>query len=355
MPRIFSLECFRCHHGVAADSAPTVCPVCGGLLLVRYDMDELKRSAKRPTGDVARGLHRYAQVLPEFTPAKWSEAGTPLLRSRHSAELFVKDEGQNPTGSLEDRGMALAVAAAKHYGIRQMGLASQGDSAASLASYAAAAGIAAHVSLPKDVDVTNHLACVAFGATVTLVDGLATDDRHKEKAEDCLDVSDLKEPFRLEGMKTLGYELVEQLEWQYPIAAIYPSGLAGAAMWKAFEEMEQMGWVTGRRPRLYGIGKNIHPLGMNAIEESGGRVVEIRDALPVLLSSAKEEGFMLSLDGAAGMGVYQALLANGELSDQDVVVLINGRAGWKDAETIARRSRLRLPSSLPVGGIITPQ
>jgi len=359
MPRISSLECSRCHHRVAADSSQTVCPVCSDVLFVRYDMEEIKRSVKRPAGDSGAEIWRYAEVLPEFAPVSLGEAGTPLLRSRQSSGFFVKDEGRNPTGSLEDRGMALAVAAAKHFGVQQLSLASQGEAAASLAAYAAAARVGAHVFVPQDVALEAHLECVAFGAKVTLVNGLIGDcERTRgEQAEDTFDVSELKEPFRLEGMKTLGYELVEQLGWEYPVALICPTGVLAVAVWKAFEEMEQLGWVKGKRPRLYAEISNNNLFGLNVIEDSGGRRVDGGNAMATLLDWGKQEGFLLSLEGAAGVGVYRALLASGELSAEDRVILINGSAGVKRAEAIARTLRLRpsLPSSLPVGGIITPQ
>ena len=255
--------------------------------------------------------------------------------------------------------MGLAVAAAKHYGVQQLSIASQGNAAASLAAYAAAARIGAHVFVPQHIELADHLECVAFGAKVTLVNGLIADcDRLRvERAGDDFDISEFKEPFRLEGMKTLGYELVEQLGWEYPVALICPTGFVAGAIWKAFEEMEQLGWVKGRRPRLYAEIRNSNSFGMNVIEDSGGRGVDSGNALAALLDWGKQEGFLLSPEGAAGVGAYRALLATGELSAGDSVVLINGSSAAKHAEEVARALRLlpSLPSSLPVGGIITPQ
>lgn len=322
-------------------------------------MEEIKRSAKRPAGDFGTGVGRYAEVLPQFAPISWSDTGTPLLRSRQYSGLLVKDEGRNPTGSMEDRGMALAVAAAKHFDIQRLSIASQGAAAASLAACAAAAGLGVHVFLPQDVALADHLQCVAFGAKVTRVNGLLSDceQRRSEQVGNDFDVSLMKEPFRLEGMKTLGYELVEQMGWEYPVALICPDGAVAIAIWKAFEEMEQLGWVAGRRPRVYVVGNSISSVVMKVIEESGGRVIEVGDALASLLDWAKQEGSLLSLEGAAGVGAYEALLASGEFSAEDRVVLINDSRGLNHAEVIARALRLRpsLPTSLPVGGIITPQ
>jgi threonine synthase len=338
----------------------TVCPVCGGFLFVRYDMEEIKRSAKRPdAGDRETGLLRYAAVLPEFPLVSLGEGGTPLLRSRQFSGLFVKDEGRNPTGSFEDRGMGLAVAAAKHHGVQQLSIASKGESAASLTAYASAAAMSARVFLPQNASMTSHLECVAFGAEVTIVKGVIEDCERmrEERAGDSFDLSELKEPFRLEGVKTMGYELVEQMGWKYPEAVISPVGIGALALWKAFEEMEQLGWVAGPRPRVYGASGDINLFGMSVIEESGGRVVERGDALANLLDWAKQEGFLLSPEGAAGIGAYQDLLASGELSAEDGVVLVNGSRGLNHADLLARTLRLRplLPTSLPVGGIITPQ
>lgn len=322
-------------------------------------MEEIKRSAKRPAGDSGKGIWRYAGVLPEFAPVSLGDVETPLLRSRQYSGLLVKDEGRNPTGSMEDRGMALAVAAAKHYGIQQLSIASQGTAAVSLAACAAAAGLGVHAYLSQDVSTVDHLECVAFGAKVTLVNGLISDceQRRSEQAGNDFDISALKEPFRLEGMKTLGYELVEQMGWEYPVALICPDGEVAVAIWKAFEEMEQFGWVAGRRPRVYVAANSANSFVMNVLKESDGRVIDVCDVPASLLDWARQEGSLLSLEGAAGVGAYQALLASGELSAEDRVVLINDRRGLNHADVIVRALRLRpsLPASLPVGGIITPQ
>ncbi|WP_188554210.1 pyridoxal-phosphate dependent enzyme [Edaphobacter dinghuensis] len=360
MPRITSLECSRCHHHVDSDSARTVCPACNGFLFVRYDMEEIKRSRRRPdAGSLGAGIGRYAAVLPEFAASSLGSGGTPLLPSRRFAGLLVKDEGRNPTGSFEDRGMELAVAAAKHYGVQQLSIAAEGEAAASLSAYANAVAIGARVFLPQDVPMPSHLQCVAFGAEVTVVLGSIRDCERKleQEAKNGFNLSELKEPFRLEGAKTIAYELVEQMGWSYPDGVICPAGIGAVAIWKAFEEMEQLGWVAGRRPRLYVSGSDTGSFESGVLEASGGRVVEGTDALATLLDWARHEGILLSPEGAAGVQTYQALLASGEVAVTDRVVLINGSRGLNYAEVIARALRLRpkLPSSLPVGGIITPQ
>jgi len=334
MPSISSFECSRCHHRVSAEAQRTACPLCGGLLLIRYDMDELKRSARRETLFSEAGKWRYSRVLPDIFPLSLGEGWTPMRRSQRYPALFIKDEGANPSGSFEARGMALAVAAAKRDGVQQLSIAEDGDAGSALALYAAVAGIRAHIFLPQDVEIASHLQCVAFGAEVSFVKG----PKDVQAREGWFDVSAGWEPYRLEGLKTMGFELVEQMGWEYPEAVFCPTGVAVPAIWKAFEEMEQLGWVAGRRPRMYVIS------GSNGFED-------------VIAECGGREGILLSPEGAMATGAYEALLATGELKADDKVVLFNPATGLKYADKTARGLRLgaSLPSSLPVGGIITPQ
>jgi threonine synthase len=311
-------------------------------------MDELKRTARREAVPSEAGKWRYSSLLPNLEPLSLGEGSTPVRQSRRHPTLFIKDEGANPSGSFAARGIALAVAAAKQAGAQQISIADDGNAAAALVIYAAAAGLRAHVSLPQDVEVANHLQCVAHGAEVSFGKKLS-------EGEGWFDISAGREPFRLEGLKTMGYELVEQMGWEYPEAVFCPAGVAVRAIWKAFEEMEQLGWVAGRRPRIYvATGANGSE---DVIAKSGGRVVEGGDWRDLLLAWGKQEGLLLSPEGAAAAAAYEALLASGELKPDDRVVLFNPAAGLKYAEKTARALRLRssLPSSLPVGGIITPQ
>jgi len=328
------------------------------------------------------GMWRYADVLPNLTPVTLGEGWTPMIRSRRYDGLLVKEEGANPTGSFKARGLAMAVTMAKHYGLKHLAVSSAGNAAGALAAYAAAGQVAAHIFMPRDVPLTNHLEGVLYGADVTMVDGLISDCARMvgEKiraqreggvaAQDVwFDVSTLKEPFRVEGAKTMGYELVEQLGWEYPDAVFYPTGggVGLIGMWKALEEMEQMGWVKGKRPRMYAVqaaGLRVRkPYGDNIIleilRESGGRAVASDDAaiLASILDWAKEEGLFLSPEGAAATAAYDTLRASGEIKGERVVVFNTG-AGLKYADLVAEKMRLRrlgsLPKSLPVGGIITP-
>jgi threonine synthase len=238
-------------------------------------MDELKRTAKRQdvaakaaASPVSLGMWRYSSVLPDVAPVTLGEGWTPMLHSKRYPGLYIKEEGANPTGTFKARGLGLAVTMAKHYGLQHLAVPSAGNAAGALAAYAAAAGIAAHIFMPQDVPFANYVEGVVYGADVNLIDGLISDcarivgERIKQQKEAntpanevWFDISTLKEPYRVEGKKTMGYELVEQLGWTYPDAVFYPTGggVGLIGMWKAFEEMEQLGWVTGKRPKMYAL------------------------------------------------------------------------------------------------------
>ncbi len=417
MPKIAFLECARCGHKVSADEPHTLCPVDAGSLYVRYDMDVLKRTARREApaeyaaaSPASLGMWRYKDVLPDVQPVTLGEGWTPMIQSRRYSGLLVKEEGANPTGTFKARGLGLAVTMAKHYGLRHLAVPSAGNAAGALAAYAAAAGIAAHLFMPQDVPMANYLEGIVYGADVRMVNGLISDcarlvgeaiKAQKESgtpAQDVwFDISTLKEPFRVEGKKTMGYELVEQLGWTYPDAVFYPTGggVGLIGMWKAFEEMEQLGWVSGKRPRMYALqaagcapvtrafeeGKAASefyqgaetfasglrvpkPYGdaiiLEILRASGGRALSSDDAtiLASILDWAKHEGLFLSPEGAAATAAYDALLATGEIKAEERVVLFNTGAGLKYTDTVADAMHLRrpgsLPTSMPVGGIITP-
>jgi threonine synthase len=418
MPRIASLECSRCHNHISADTPQTLCPKCAGSLYVRYDMDELKRTARREdiaakaaASPASLGMWRYSAVLPDVTPVTLGEGWTPMLHSKRYPGLYIKEEGANPTGTFKARGLGLAVTMAKHYGLQHLAVPSAGNAAGALAAYAASAGIKAHLFMPQDVPFANYVEGVVYGADVTLVDGLISDaarilgERIKQQKESNIpasetwfDISTLKEPYRVEGKKTMGYELVEQLGWTYPDAVFYPTGggVGLIGMWKAFEEMEQLGWVTGKRPKMYALqaagcepivkafeehkptseffqnadtfaaGLRVpKPYGdyiiLDILAQSGGKAIASDDAtiLQSILDYARNEGIFLSPEGAAATAAYDQLLKSGELSPTDKVVLFNTGAGLKYTDMTAEAMHLRrpntLPTSLPVGGIITPQ
>ncbi|MGC9198471.1 MAG: pyridoxal-phosphate dependent enzyme [Acidobacteriaceae bacterium] len=395
MPAFAYLECSRCHYRIWNKSSSavvmpaSVCPRDGGALFVRYDMEVLKARTRRerPAELAARrraglGMWRYAEVLPDVTPVSLGEGWTPLRQSRRCAGLMVKDEAVNPTGTAEARGLAMAVSMVASYDVRQMGVRQVAASSPGLAAYAAAGGMKAHLFLPRDLASANYLEAVAHGAEVHLVDGsfAACEQRVEEEmlrrvgagsgAEDLwFNLSALHEPFRLEGEKTIGYELVEQFGWMYPDALVYPHdaeiSLMGA--WKAFEEMEELGWVTGRRPRVYvgqpakqGLDVEKDKVVLEIATSSGGRVVELDSPAIVaaLQEWAREEGMLLSQQSAAAAAAYAALLASGEIDAGQQVVVVKSTDGLRDAEGLAKamhlRPSVRLPTSLPVGGIIAP-
>jgi threonine synthase len=418
MAAIASLECSRCHHHVSAETPQTLCPLCAGSLYVRYDMDKLRQTAKREdiatraaASPASLGMWRYSSVLPDVAPVTLGEGWTPMLHSKRYPGLYIKEEGANPTGTFKARGLGLAVTMAKHYGLQHLAVPSAGNAAGALAAYAAAAGIKAHIFMPQDVPFANYLEGVIYGADVTMVDGLISDcarmvgenikaqrDANTPANQVWFDISTLKEPFRVEGKKTMGYELVEQLGWQYPDAVFYPTGggVGLIGMWKAFEEMEQLGWVTGKRPKMYALqasgcapvakafdeGKPASEFFQNAatfaaglrvpkpygdaiildiVRQSGGKALAFTDEqiLASILDYAKHEGIFLSPEGAAATAAYDALLATGDLKPTDKVVLFNTGAGLKYVDMTAEAMHLKrpstLPTSMPVGGIITPQ
>src|ERR1700704_2634093 len=219
MPRLTHLECTRCGEYFPADRPQTVCPNDAGILYARYDLDAIKRSfsSARLAGR-APTMWRYDAVLPEAAPVSIGEGFTPMLPSRQFPNVFIKDEGLNPTGSFKARGMSVAVTMAKAYGLKKLAAPSAGNAASALAAYCAAAGLEAHIFMPKDVPLANRIECESYGAHVTLVDGLISDCARmvaeRKAKEGWFDVSTLKEPFRVEGKKTMGYEIAEHFDWK---------------------------------------------------------------------------------------------------------------------------------------------
>jgi threonine synthase len=400
MPAIAYLECSRCHAHTSANTPQTLCPVClrgpdqppPGTLYVRYDLSHLRGTnpaeiiAKDAAASPWPGMWRYQSVLPEVTPVTLGEGWTPMLRSRRHPNAWLKEEGANPTGAFKARGLALAVTMARHYGLTKLAVPSAGNAAGALAAYAAAAGIEAHIFMPRDVPFANYVEATAYGAHVTLVDGLISDCARlvaeRSAKEGWFEVSTLKEPFRVEGKKTMGYELVEQLGWQYPDAVFYPTGggVGLIGMWKAFAELEDLGWVSGKRPRMIAVqssgcapvtkafdqGATASQMWPNAatfasglrvpkpygdsimldiLRESGGVALAFSDEviLASLLDWARNEGIFLSPEGAAATAAYDHLLATGFLQPTDRVVLFNTGAGLKYTDVTATAMKLARP------------
>ncbi len=264
-----TLECGLCGAQHAPDRLQNLCESCGRPLLARYDLD---RAARTLTPESLAGrdadMWRYEEVLPVLDrrhAVRLGEGWTPLLEAPRLGEeigcarTLIKDESLNPTGSFKARGLSMAVSRARELGARELAIPSAGNAAGALSAYAAAAGLPAHVFMPRDVPAPFRAECQELGATVTLVDGLITDcgQRVREGAAErgWFDLSTLKEPYRVEGKKTMGYELAEQLDWTLPDVVIYPTGggtgLIG--MWKAFAELETMGLIGPARPRMVSV------------------------------------------------------------------------------------------------------
>jgi threonine synthase len=382
------LECALCGLKHEARRLLNLCTECGKPLLVRYD---LERAARSLTKESLRGrradLWRYREVLPVDTDenvVSLGEGWTPLLHARRLGEqlgfreLFIKDESQNPTQSFKARGMAAAVSMAKELGAQKLAVPSAGNAAGALAAYAACAGLEAFIFMPKDTPRANVIECEQTGAHVTLMDGLITDCgaevARRKDAEGWFDVSTLKEPYRIEGKKTLGYELAEQLNWELPDVIIYPTGggtgLIG--MWKAFEEMEQMGWIGSKRPKMVTVqaagcapivrafeaGKrfadefpNAHTtasglrvpraigdfLILDAIRASGGTAIAVTDE--ELIAATGEigaaEGVFCAPEGAACLPALRKMVQAGQVKRDERVVLFNTGAGVKYLESFS--------------------
>src|SRR5215468_7419038 len=261
MGKIAYLECSKCGQHIGADTPQTICPKDGGSLYVRYDLESIK---KKFTRDVLCGrpatMWRYTEVLPGEEPVSLGEGFTPLLPSRENPNVYIKDEGLNPTGSFKARGLCAAVTMAREYKLKKLAVPSAGNAASAMAAYCAAAGIEAYIFMPQDVPLANLVECKAYGAHVTLVNGLISDCgrivNERKQAEGWFEIATLKEPFRVEGKKTMGYEVAEQLNWELPDAIFYPTGggVGLIGMWKAFEEMEQLGWLDGKkRPKMISV------------------------------------------------------------------------------------------------------
>jgi len=382
------LECAACGLRHEARRLHNLCRQCGKPLLVRYDLQTAAVSLTKESLK-ARGpdLWRYREVLPVESDANIVSLGegfTPLVRASRLGErlgldqLYIKDEGQNPTQSFKARGMAAAVSMAKELGATKLAVPSAGNAAGALAAYAARAGLEAFIFMPRDTPRANVIECEQTGAHVTLMHGLITDCgaevARRKDAEGWFDVSTLKEPYRIEGKKTMGYELAEQFDWELPDVIIYPTGggtgLIG--MWKSFDEMEQMGWIGSTRPRMITVqaagcapivkafeeGKRFadefpdahttasglrvpRAIGdfmiLDALRASAGTAVAVTDE--ELIDATKEigaaEGIFCAPEGAACLPALRKLIANGSVKSDDRVVLFNTGSGVKYLESFS--------------------
>ena len=407
MPKATHLECSVCKSRHAADVVNNLC-ACGGPLLVRYDLDVVRhRWLRRDVPSGPSTMWRYGPVLPP-APANivtLGEGWTPLIPTKRlgarigSEALWVKDEGLNPTASFKARGLACAVSMCVELGITKVAIPSAGNAASAMAAYAAAAGIEAHIFMPRDVPQSNYIECKAYGAHVTLVDGLISDCgkmvAERGPQEGWFDVSTLKEPYRIEGKKTMGYEVAEQMNWELPDALFYPTGggVGLIGMWKAFDEMERLGWIGSRRPKMIAVqaegcqpvvrafqenearsrfyegaqtlasGLRVpKPLGdflvLNAVRDSGGTAIAVTDEemLDWGAHLAADEGIFAAPEGAACVAAAQRLIASGFLKPTDRIVLYNTGSGLKYLEAYATRfPRSASSEQDKLGGLITPR
>jgi threonine synthase len=378
------LECGLCGTAQEADRLWNLCPECGKPLLACYDLEAARQALTR--GEIAGReptLWRYRELLPVRDPRYQlclGEGWTPLVHAERLGQavgferLYVKDEGLNPTASFKARGLAVAISRAYELGVEAVSIPSAGNAAGAMSAYAALAGMEAHVFMPQDVPPLFVAECRALGAEVLLVDGLIT-DCGQIAAEGVrrfgrFDMSTLKEPYRIEGKKTMGYELAEQMGWTLPDVILYPTGggtgLIG--MWKAFDEMERLGWIGAERPRMVTVQSEgcapmvraFHEgeafaapwqeaetladglrvpaavgdfLILRALRESQGTAVAVPDEAMIEAANllGRTQGIFACPEGGATLAAFQHLRGEGWIGDDETVVLFNTGSGLKYA------------------------
>lgn len=387
MSHMTHLECSRCATRYPAGQVYNLCE-CGAPLFARYDLRRASpKLEQRNLKCRPRNLWRYQEVLPvadEASIISLGEGFTPLLHARRLGEklgipnLYLKDESQNPTGSFKARGMAVAVSMAHQLGIRRLAVPSAGNAGGALAAYTAKAGLQSAVFMPEGTPLANRLECVMHGAQVKMVPGSIKDCGRVMRETlpgDWFDISTLREPYRVEGKKTLAYEVWEQLGGRLPDAMIYPTGggtgLIG--MWKAFDEMQELGWIGARRPRMFAVqAQHCAPmvrafaagldraqewkapetlasglrvpaaigdfLILQALRKSRGAALAVPDEemLTAVREIAETEGLITSPEGGATLAGFKRLLADGFLAGHESTVLFLTATGYKYLETLQR-------------------
>jgi threonine synthase len=361
---------------------------CGAPLLARYDLDRAKSWSRDSLAGREPNMWRYRELLPLFDgeqPVTLGEGFTPLFHARRLGatigldRLFIKDESLNPTNSFKARGQSAAITRAKYLGAKTIALPTAGNAGNAASAYAAAAGLACEVFIPKDAKRPFVDECKLYGANVTLVDGLITDAGRMAAEKGAplgwYDVSTLKEPYRIEGKKTMAYELAEQLQWQWPDWIVYPTGggTGMVGMWKAFDEIERIGWVKpGKRPRMVSVqAENCAPivrafqqgtekaqawegastiadglrvpraigdfLILRAVRDSGGTALAVTDRSMVdgMLAIGQYAGVSAAPEGGAAFVAIQKLVADGSIKPQDSVVLFNTGGALKYLDVLA--------------------
>ena len=380
------LECASCHKNYEANKLHNLCVECGKPLLVRYDLERAAQTlTKESLKSRPENLWRYAEVLPVERAeniVSFGEGFTPILKTERVAatlplklNLYIKDESVNPTQSFKARGMSAAVSMALELGVKKVAAPSAGNAGGALAAYASRAGLESFIFMPRDTPRANIVECEQTGANVTLVDGLITDcgkivAERKEK-EGWFDVSTLKEPYRVEGKKTMGYELAEQFGWTLPDVILYPTGggtgLIG--MWKAFDEMETIGWIDSKRPRMVSVQSigcapivkafhdgevfaeefpNAHTVAsglrvpkaigdfliLDALRKSNGTAFAVsdEDLVAAVKEIGKLEGIFTAPEGAACLPALRMMIEQNLVAENETVVIFNTGAGVKYLE-----------------------
>ena len=382
-----NLQCTVCQKEYPKNQTLNLC-TCGGVLFAVYNLEKIAKSfQKKSLAQRAKNLWRYAEFLPvenEENIVSLGEGFTPVIKLEHLGKtlgiknLFLKDESFNPTGSFKARGMSVAISKAKELKIKKICLPSAGNAASAASCYAAKARIQAYVFMPKDVDSTFILECQAYGAVVTLVDGLISDAgriMNQQKQPDWFDLSTTKEPYRVEGKKTLGLELAEQFNWELPDVVVFPTGggVGIIGMWKVFEEMEKVGLIGEKRPRMIAVQaegcaplvkafrekkdkveewKNAATIAsglrvpkpfadsivLKALRESKGEAIAVSDQeiVSCLKELAGAEGILVSPEGASSLAGLKALLAEMKIDKDEKVVLFNTGSALKHIESLKK-------------------
>lgn len=380
------IVCPKCSSRYSKGQVHGLCR-CGSPLLVVYDLQAARASFSR---DVVKGraatMWRYAETLPVQHPenvVSLSEGFTPLLHARRLGQelglpnLYIKDESANPTGSFKARGLSAAVSMAKELGLKKLAIPSAGNAAGAMAAYAAHAGLESFIFMPADTPEANIREAEVYGAQVNLVNGLITDCgrivAERKDQEGWFDLSTLKEPYRIEGKKTMGYELAEQFDWKLPDVILYPTGggtgLIG--MWKAFLEMEVLGWIDSKRPRMVSVQstgcapivrafqnnqtsaeawKDAHTIAsglrvpyaigdfliLQALRESYGTAEAVPDSelIEAMKLCGRLEGLFLCPEGAACIPALRKLVERRWLGKDEKVVIFNTGSGLKYLEVL---------------------
>ena len=385
------IVCPRCQSSFPLGKPVNLCP-CGSPLWVRYDLKKIRRSVKKAAlRERPPSLWRYREFLPlrlDKNRVSLGEGFTPLIdaprlaRELNVKRIWIKDEAQNPTGSFKDRGLSVAISLAKELGIKKVAIPSAGNAGASLAAYAARADMEAHVFMPKDAPRANISEVEKYGARLTLVDGLIDDCgrliAELKDAEGWFDVSTLKEPYRLEGKKTMGLEIAEQLNWKLPDVIVYPTGggtgLIG--MCKGFAELEAIGWIDAMRPRMVSVqaaecapivrafveGKDKAEPWVNArtiaaglrvpqavadflmlrvIRESNGTALSVSDEEMVaeIHHVGRLEGLFFCPEGGAGVAALRRLARQGWIKRSDSALIFNTASGFKYIDALSQETQ----------------